>query len=56
MMITDGFFYICRVGMKAWVEKDSEPRKAEVLSIQTRKGEPTFYVHYQDFNKVRFYI
>ncbi|KAK8219156.1 Histone acetyltransferase [Zalaria obscura] len=40
-----------RVGVKAWVEKEGEKRKAEILSIQTRKGKPTFYVHYEDFNK-----
>ncbi|KAF3165176.1 Histone acetyltransferase [Orbilia oligospora] len=39
------------IGVKAWVEKDGEPRKAEILSKTTRKGEPVFYVHYQDFNK-----
>ncbi|KAF3935505.1 hypothetical protein ABW19_dt0200662 [Dactylella cylindrospora] len=38
-------------GVKAWVEKDGEHRKAEILSKSTRKGEPVFYVHYQDFNK-----
>ncbi|THW79553.1 hypothetical protein D6D19_01094 [Aureobasidium pullulans] len=40
-----------RVGVRAWVDKDDEKRKAEILSIQTRRGKPTFYVHYQDFNK-----
>ncbi|KAF7193842.1 Histone acetyltransferase, partial [Pseudocercospora fuligena] len=40
-----------RIGTKAMVEKDGEKRKAEILSMQTRKGRPTFYVHYQDFNK-----
>ncbi|KAF3936060.1 hypothetical protein ABW20_dc0103303 [Dactylellina cionopaga] len=39
------------IGVKAWVEKDGEPRKAEILSKNMRKGEPIFYVHYQDFNK-----
>ncbi|EPS36086.1 hypothetical protein H072_10509 [Dactylellina haptotyla CBS 200.50] len=39
------------IGVKAWVEKDGEPRKAEILSKSVRKGEPVFYVHYQDFNK-----
>lgn len=33
------------------VEKDGEKRKAEILSMQTRKGRPTFYVHYEEFNK-----
>lgn len=40
-----------RVGVKAWVEKDGEKRKAEILSIQTRQGRPKFYVHYEEFNK-----
>ncbi|EME78306.1 uncharacterized protein MYCFIDRAFT_199541 [Pseudocercospora fijiensis CIRAD86] len=56
-----------RIGTKAMVEKvrcsrafysllsntlqDGEKRRAEILSMQTRKGRPTFYVHYQDFNK-----
>jgi len=39
------------VGMKAMVEKDGEKRKAEILSIQQRKGKSTFYVHYEEFNK-----
>jgi len=43
-----------RIGVKAWVEKGGEPRKAEVLSIQTRKGDLYFYLHYQDFNKVSY--
>jgi histone acetyltransferase HTATIP len=40
-----------RVGVKAMVEKDGEKRKAEILSIQQRKGRTTFYVHYEEFNK-----
>ncbi|KAH6614140.1 histone acetyltransferase ESA1 [Boeremia exigua] len=40
-----------RVGVKAWVEKEGEKRKAELLSIQTRQGQTKFYVHYEDFNK-----
>ncbi|KAF2861785.1 hypothetical protein K470DRAFT_244817 [Piedraia hortae CBS 480.64] len=32
-------------------EQEGEKRKAEILAIQTRKGRPTFYVHYQEFNK-----
>ncbi|KAK5132434.1 hypothetical protein LTR08_009117 [Meristemomyces frigidus] len=40
-----------RIGVKAMVEKDGEKRKAEILSMQTRKGRPTFYVHYEEFNK-----
>ena len=31
--------------------QDGEKRKAEILSIQTRKGKPNYYVHYEDFNK-----
>ena len=31
--------------------QDGENRKAEILSIATRKGKPTFYVHYEEFNK-----
>ncbi|OCK93008.1 histone acetyltransferase ESA1 [Cenococcum geophilum 1.58] len=40
-----------RIGVKAFVEKDGEKRKAEILSMQTRRGKPTFYVHYEEFNK-----
>jgi histone acetyltransferase HTATIP len=40
-----------RVGVKAIVEKDGTQRKAEILSMQQRKGQPTFYVHYEEFNK-----
>jgi histone acetyltransferase HTATIP len=32
-------------------QQDGENRKAEILSITTRKGRPTFYVHYEEFNK-----
>ncbi|KAK5740781.1 Histone acetyltransferase [Elasticomyces elasticus] len=39
------------IGTKAVVEKDDEKRRAEILSIQTRKGRPTYYVHYEEFNK-----
>ncbi|KAF2103391.1 hypothetical protein NA57DRAFT_63937 [Rhizodiscina lignyota] len=39
------------VGVKAMVEKDGEYRKAEILAIQTRKGKPNYYVHYDEFNK-----
>jgi histone acetyltransferase HTATIP len=39
------------VGMKAMVDKDGVKRKAEILSIQQRKGKTTFYVHYEEFNK-----
>ncbi|GAB7346277.1 hypothetical protein MBLNU457_5002t1 [Dothideomycetes sp. NU457] len=40
-----------RVGVKAMVEKEGEKRRAEILSITTRRGQPTFYVHYEGFNK-----
>jgi len=40
-----------RVGVKAMVEKEGEKRRAEILSITTRRGSPTFYVHYEGFNK-----
>ncbi|KAK2765679.1 Histone acetyltransferase [Arachnomyces sp. PD_36] len=40
-----------RIGVKAFVEKDGSPRKAEILSMKQRKGGPSFYVHYVDFNK-----
>ncbi|KAF2728973.1 hypothetical protein EJ04DRAFT_516270 [Polyplosphaeria fusca] len=40
-----------RVGTKAFVEKDGEKRKAEILHMRSRRGKPSFYVHYEDFNK-----
>ncbi|KAF2493815.1 histone acetyltransferase ESA1 [Lophium mytilinum] len=40
-----------RIGVKAFVEKDGEKRKAEILLLRTRRGKPTFYVHYEEFNK-----
>ncbi|KAK9467959.1 acyl-CoA N-acyltransferase [Lipomyces arxii] len=40
-----------RVGCKVWVSKDGDFRLAELLSIHTKKGQPIFYVHYQDYNK-----
>ncbi|MCJ1298847.1 Histone acetyltransferase [Hypocenomyce scalaris] len=39
------------IGVKAYVEKDGGKRKAEILSIQTKKGQPNYYVHYEEFNK-----
>ncbi|KAJ5674245.1 Histone acetyltransferase ESA1 [Penicillium macrosclerotiorum] len=39
------------LGVKAMVQKDGQLRKAEILSIRERKGAPSFYVHYVDFNK-----
>ncbi|KAK5560915.1 Histone acetyltransferase [Exophiala xenobiotica] len=40
-----------QIGVKAFVEKNGEPRKAEILSIKQRNGDLTFYVHYVEFNK-----
>ncbi|EEP75886.1 histone acetyltransferase ESA1 [Uncinocarpus reesii 1704] len=40
-----------RIGVKAFVEKDGDCRKAEILSMRQRKDGPSFYVHYVDFNK-----
>ncbi|KAF2753054.1 hypothetical protein EJ05DRAFT_480764 [Pseudovirgaria hyperparasitica] len=40
-----------RTGVKAWVHKDGEYRKAEILAIQPKKGTNTYYVHYEEFNK-----
>ncbi|KAK5085218.1 Histone acetyltransferase [Lithohypha guttulata] len=39
------------IGVKAMVEKNGEPRKAEILSVKQRNGGLTFYVHYVEFNK-----
>ncbi|AMD21129.1 HEL152Wp [Eremothecium sinecaudum] len=39
------------IGCKCWVEKDTEFRLAEILSINSRRQPPKFYVHYIDFNK-----
>lgn len=36
---------------QCWVQKDDEERLAEVLSINTRRSPPRFYVHYVNFNK-----
>ncbi|KZZ91247.1 histone acetyltransferase ESA1 [Ascosphaera apis ARSEF 7405] len=40
-----------RIGVKAWVKKNDELRRAEILSIRQRKDGLSFYVHYVDFNK-----
>ncbi|KIX04287.1 uncharacterized protein Z518_05154 [Rhinocladiella mackenziei CBS 650.93] len=40
-----------QIGVKAFVEKNGEPRKAEILSIKQRNNALTFYVHYVEFNK-----
>lgn len=39
------------IGVRAMVDKNGEPRKAEILSIKQRNGGLTFYVHYVEFNK-----
>ncbi|KAG4302562.1 hypothetical protein PCANB_001124 [Pneumocystis canis] len=39
------------VGCKVYVTKDKALQKAEILSFQTRKNQPYFYVHYHGFNK-----
>lgn len=36
---------------ECYVEKDGEERLAEILSINSRRSPPKFYVHYVDFNK-----
>ncbi|CCE62764.1 hypothetical protein TPHA_0D01230 [Tetrapisispora phaffii CBS 4417] len=36
---------------ECWVKKDNEERLAEILSINSRRSPPKFYVHYVDFNK-----
>ncbi|KAL8867009.1 MAG: hypothetical protein Q9174_005937, partial [Haloplaca sp. 1 TL-2023] len=40
-----------RIGVKVFVQKEKEKRKAEILSIQSKKGQPSYYVHYEEFNK-----
>ncbi|EXJ84811.1 histone acetyltransferase htatip [Capronia epimyces CBS 606.96] len=40
-----------QIGVKAFVEKNGETRKAEILSIKQRNANLTFYVHYVEFNK-----
>ncbi|KAI9665522.1 MAG: Histone acetyltransferase [Alyxoria varia] len=39
------------VGVRPLVEKDGDKRRAEILSMRTRKGQPEYYVHYDEFNK-----
>ena len=43
-----------RVGCKAYAHKDDELRQAEILSITIKQGEPHFYVHYKEYNKVLY--
>ncbi|RPB25868.1 histone acetyltransferase esa1 [Terfezia boudieri ATCC MYA-4762] len=42
-----------RIGVKLHTlhGASNEHRLAEILSIQTRKGQPYYYVHYEEFNK-----
>jgi histone acetyltransferase HTATIP len=40
-----------KIGVKAFVQKNGESRKAEILSIKQRNDALTFYVHYVEFNK-----
>lgn len=44
---------LCRIGVKLHTLHlaSNEHRLAEILSIQTRKGQPYYYVHYEEFNK-----
>ncbi|CCD24933.1 NuA4 histone acetyltransferase complex catalytic subunit ESA1 NDAI_0E01170 [Naumovozyma dairenensis CBS 421] len=36
---------------QCWVKKDDDERLAEILSINTRRSPPKFYVHYVNYNK-----
>lgn len=38
-------------GSKLFVLKDENYRLADILAFQVRKGKPTYYVHYVEFNK-----
>jgi histone acetyltransferase HTATIP len=38
-------------GCKVFVRKDDTYRLSEILAFQMRKGKPTYYVHYVEFNK-----
>ena len=40
-----------RVGCIAWVEKDGQPRRAEILSIKDTKSGRQFYCNFDNFNK-----
>jgi histone acetyltransferase HTATIP len=46
-------FSCCRVGVKLFVfhTASGEYRLAEILSITTRKDQPRYYIHYNEFNK-----
>lgn len=39
------------VKCECFVDKDGEERLAEILSINSRRSPPKFYIHYVDFNK-----
>lgn len=39
------------VKCRCWVSKNDEDRLAEILSINSRRSPPKFYVHYIDYNK-----
>jgi histone acetyltransferase HTATIP len=40
-----------KMGCIAWVEKDGQPRRAEILSIKETKSGKHFYCNFDNFNK-----
>jgi histone acetyltransferase HTATIP len=40
-----------KTGCIAWVEKEGQPRRAEILSIKTTKSGKQFYCNFDNFNK-----
>ncbi|KAF4125373.1 histone acetyltransferase HTATIP [Geosmithia morbida] len=40
-----------KTGCIAWVEKNGQPRRAEILSIKTTKSGKQFYCNFDNFNK-----
>lgn len=40
-----------KTGCIAWVEKNGQPRRAEILSIKTTKSGKHFYCNFDNFNK-----
>lgn len=40
-----------KTGCIAWVEKDGQPRRAEILSIKETKSGKQFYCNFDNFNK-----
>ncbi|KAM0548510.1 hypothetical protein ACHAPJ_009833 [Fusarium lateritium] len=40
-----------QTGCIAWVEKEGQPRRAEILSIKTTKSGKQFYCNFDNFNK-----